>query len=289
VALSDDQKAMLRLLAQREQGYEDLASLMGLSVEEVRAQVKDALAELDADGPPQIPTPKAPERPSAPPAPEPKPQSTAKSRKPNVRPKLKMPADPRLRLGAAAAGATALVLIVLLIAGVFGGSDDSGSNSASQTSNSKATAAADNSNLKGITRAVLSPVSGGDATGRALFGRVRKNVVLEVVAKGLEPSSAGESYSIWLYKSPQVALRVGAVRVGKPGVMDAQLPIPLQLLQYVSSGGFDQISVALTSDAAYKDEVAAARKGQRLPSYTGEEILRGKIVGPLANAGANRG
>ncbi len=39
MALSDDQKAMLRLLAQREQGYDDIAALMGLSVEEVRAKV----------------------------------------------------------------------------------------------------------------------------------------------------------------------------------------------------------------------------------------------------------
>ena len=36
MALSDDQKAILRLLSQRgEQGYEDLSALMGISVEEV--------------------------------------------------------------------------------------------------------------------------------------------------------------------------------------------------------------------------------------------------------------
>jgi hypothetical protein len=47
VALSEDQKAMLRLLAQREQGYEDIAALTGSSVEEVRARVKGAIAGLD--------------------------------------------------------------------------------------------------------------------------------------------------------------------------------------------------------------------------------------------------
>jgi DNA-binding CsgD family transcriptional regulator len=47
VALSDDQKAMLRLLAQREQGYDDIAALMGLSVDQVRAKVRGALAGLD--------------------------------------------------------------------------------------------------------------------------------------------------------------------------------------------------------------------------------------------------
>jgi hypothetical protein len=47
VALSDDQKAMLRLLAQREQGYGDIGALMGIGVDEVRVKVKAALDGLD--------------------------------------------------------------------------------------------------------------------------------------------------------------------------------------------------------------------------------------------------
>jgi hypothetical protein len=50
VPLSDDQRALLRLLAQREEGYEDIAALMGLSVAEVRSRVKGALTELDEGG-----------------------------------------------------------------------------------------------------------------------------------------------------------------------------------------------------------------------------------------------
>src|SRR5262245_17091382 len=45
-AASEDQKALLRLLAQREEGYEDIGALMGLSVAEVRSRVRDALGEL---------------------------------------------------------------------------------------------------------------------------------------------------------------------------------------------------------------------------------------------------
>jgi hypothetical protein len=52
VALSDEQQAMLRLLAQGEQGYADIAALMGLSEEEVRAKVVGALAQLQAEGKP---------------------------------------------------------------------------------------------------------------------------------------------------------------------------------------------------------------------------------------------
>jgi len=59
VALSDDQKAILRLLSQRgAQGYDDLAALMGISVDEVHRRAEQAAADLEADG---IPAPEIPE------------------------------------------------------------------------------------------------------------------------------------------------------------------------------------------------------------------------------------
>ncbi|HVX33746.1 MAG TPA: hypothetical protein VHA80_11460 [Solirubrobacterales bacterium] len=59
MALSDEQNAMLRLLARGEQGYADIAALMGLSEDEVRAKVVGALAQLQAEGKPapDIPPP----------------------------------------------------------------------------------------------------------------------------------------------------------------------------------------------------------------------------------------
>ena len=39
---------MLRLLAQREEGYEDIAALTGLGIDEVRSKIKGALADLDS-------------------------------------------------------------------------------------------------------------------------------------------------------------------------------------------------------------------------------------------------
>jgi hypothetical protein len=60
VALSDDQKAILRLLSQRgEQGYEDLSALLGVSVDEVHSRAKAAAAQLESEGipAPAIPTP----------------------------------------------------------------------------------------------------------------------------------------------------------------------------------------------------------------------------------------
>jgi hypothetical protein len=66
---------MLRLLAQGEQGYADIAALMGLSEEEVRAKVVGALAQLQAEGkpapdvPPPIPGGAHPAAEVAPPEP----------------------------------------------------------------------------------------------------------------------------------------------------------------------------------------------------------------------------
>jgi hypothetical protein len=77
VALSDEQNAMLRLLAQGEQGYADIAALMGLSEEDVRAKVVGALAQLQAEGKPapEVPPPSPggahPAAEAAPPEPEP--------------------------------------------------------------------------------------------------------------------------------------------------------------------------------------------------------------------------
>ncbi|HWW68155.1 MAG TPA: hypothetical protein VNY83_09250 [Solirubrobacterales bacterium] len=296
---------MLRLLAQREQGYEDIAALMGLSIDEVRAKVKDALAEIDesrapvaeaTEAPavePEKPTEpeKAQEPPPSPPAKEPaaekapadppesvtpppppaKPSSSPRSR-------IRLPKDQRLLAGGAAGVvAIALILILILVIGGGGGSSSSSTTTTTTTPTPSANTTASGQNL---TQAVLSPVNGGSASGKALFGRIKSSPVLQVEAQGLHPSPSGQSYTVWLYRSPKLVLRVGAVKVGKSGGIAAQFPIPTQVLAYVAGGAFDQIDLSLTPDAAYEAEVARAKKEKRLPAYTGEDILRGKITGP---------
>jgi hypothetical protein len=302
VALTDDQRAMLRLLAQRDEGYEDIAALMGLSVEEVRARVKEALDQLAADEggaeaptpvsepepepeepEPHVPPPAPPAKPEAPPsepveekvvAPKPpKPASLSQS------PRIPLPSDSRGWAIVAGGAALVLILIVLIATGAFSGGSSS-SSSASSSDTTTSTTASNQSASQNLTQAILAPVDGGNAAGRALFGRVKKSAVLEVLAKGLKPSPPGHSYTVWLYRSPQVSLRIGGVRVGKTGGIAAQFPIPAQLLTYVANGAFDQIDISLTDDAAYKAEVAQAKKQNRLPRYAGTDVLRGRITGP---------
>lgn len=285
--LSEDQKRTLRFLAQREEGLEELAALKGRGVDEVRAEAKAALDELDA---PPAEAPAPPKETIARSAPTPTPTPTAPPApavKPSPRPaRPPMPAE-RRRLLTLMGGALALVAVVLgSIALISGGvDDDSGSSESTVAADEIAAVEQDDR----VTRAVLAPVDGGDAAGIALFGRVGKEeVVLQVAAEGLEPTADGESYTVWLYRSPKVALRVGSVKVGEGEELAARFPIPAELLAYIAGGAFDQINVSRTSDAAYKREVQQAKEQKRLPSYSGETALNGQIVGPLAEAAAKQ-
>jgi hypothetical protein len=285
VSLSDDQRALLRLLAKREEGYEDIAALKGLSVEALRAEVNDALAQLEPAGEPPPPPPFV-EQPPVKPVPESDAEPPAPP-KPKARPAaVKRPSVPaeRRRLLLFTGGALAVVAIVLgAIALIGGGGDDGGSDSTATAAGSEAELTAAESGK--VTQAVLTAADGSDASGRAVFGRVgKKDIVLQVTAENLEPTEEGESYTVWLYRSPKLTLRVGGVAVGESGQLGARFPIPAELLAYVASGAFDQIYISRTSDAAYRQEVATAKKNKSLPRYTGDTVLTGEITGPVAKS-----
>jgi hypothetical protein len=299
MGLSDDQKALLRLLAQREEGYEDIAALKGLSVEQVRAEVKDALAQMQAAGeappPPPLPAkaeepvapaPAAAPEPAAPAPPSPPAKSKAGAEKPAGRPaRPTLPAE-RRRLVLLTGGALGIVAVILAAIAIFSGGSDSSSGSTEAPGSEAETAAAESGKL---TQAVLEPADGSDASGRAIFGRLgKKEIVLQVTGEGLRPTDKGQSYIVWLYRSPKLSLRVGGVPVDASGRLGARFPIPAELLAYVASGAFDQIYVSRTDDAAYQAEVARAKKNKSLPRYTGETVLTGEITGPIAREGRSR-
>jgi len=277
MGLSDDQRALLRLLAQREQGYSDIAALKGRSVEEVREEVREALAALDApppEPPPPAPTP-TPEAASVAEAPSSPPPAAQKP------PRSSAPVE-RRRLVAIAGGGLAIVAIVLGAVALFGGTSGSGSGGPTvEPGGEPASSQGGN-----VTQAALESADGSEASGRAIFGRVGKEeIVLQVTAEDLAPTEKGQSYTVWLYRSPKLSLRVGSVPVGESGKLGARFTIPAELLAYVASGAFDQVYVSRTSDAAYQREVAKAKKEKSLPRYTGETVLTGKITGPVAKTG----
>ncbi len=296
MALTDDQKAMLRLLAQRgEDGYEDMAALKGISVEEVREQVKAALAEAAGEPAPEPPPAPAPPRPTEPPPPppptealppQPKPPATPPPATPPVgRPKpagatipsLKLPKDRGALIGL---GAGAAVLLIFAIVLIVSGSGSGSNSSTTSTTDTSTEASAETAASSSLTQAILAPTDGGESSGKALFGRYKKSVLLQVEAEGLGPSPQGQAYTVWLYRSPKVALQIGAVPVGEEGKIAAQFKIPAQLLAYVASGAFNQVDIALTDTAEYKAALNKAKGEKELPPYTGASVLRGEITGP---------
>jgi hypothetical protein len=306
--LSDDQKAMLRLLAQREQGYDDLAALMGLSVDEVRAKVKDALAQLEEEGAPvpdlpaeppaaapePVEEPAEPDPVAAPVAPVPpaEPIEPVQPAKPESPAREEAPAPARRRLAApqsggarAALAAAVAVLALVVVVLAIGGGDDSGNGRSASggTTDAEETAVDSTANPK-LTQAVLNPVDGGGAQGLATFGRVKNSLALQIEAEGLEPTGKGESYTVWLYESPQKMLPLATTAVDQSGKIGAQVQVPTEVLAYLAKETFDQIDVSLTEDAALKASLAKATKAKEAPAYTGTDVLRGTITGPIVGA-----
>ena len=327
MALSDDQKAILRLLSQRgEQGYEDLSALMGISVEQVHGRAKDAAAALEAEGipAPDIPGPPGgegspsvakdgeappgdPTPPPVAPKPEkPSPEVARTSEAPEAEPKRTPPALPKgeprppLRkeikllegrgLWALLAGAAIVILFVVFV--LFGVGDDDGGDSTTTTSSgsSEGTVArlekASEGGKKEVTKASLSAVDGGDAIGVAIFGRVKNSLALQVAAEGLEPAEKGESYTIWLAASPRKMLPLASTEVGEDGRIGAQVEVPTEVLAYLANETFHDIAITRTVESQLKTSLKQATKAKQAPAYTGDEVLRGEVTGPIVGAAA---
>ena len=304
---------MLRLTARGEQGYDDIAALMGISAEEARERVEEARAELErekaalaelegssgerrgagpvAEGGTSSSQAAGEAPPSAPPAPAaasqtpPAGQRSAEGIGARGRmPRVGLP-DSQGARAAIAAGVVAVVVLVVVL--VLGGGGDDGSS----TGGSKFTAAetgtggqVTSANAKELTKAVLSPVAGAEGAGVAIFGRVKKSLALQVEAEGLEPTGKGESYTVWLAQSPRKMLPLAEVEVGADGRIGSQVPVPTEVLSYLAAGTFRQIYVTRTSDAALRASLKKATGEKKAPEYTGTPILRGTVTGPIVGA-----
>jgi hypothetical protein len=346
VALSDEQNAMLRLLASGEQGYDDIAALMGLSVTEVRAKVVGALAQLEAEGKPvpDVPSPipggAKPAAEAAPPAPEPSepepataeptPPEAATAAPSGTRPAAETAPPKRAAPKAAGAPAAAtpppstppsggrtitlpsgrnawllgggiaaivvIVVVILLVSG--GGSDNSSSTTSGSTTPSAEAGANENAaekeagsestsgtGTKEPTVAKLVAVDGSEAEGQATFGRIKNKLALAVEATGLEPTTAGTSYTVWLAQSPTKMLPLAstAVKASGKGAGDiaAEFEVPVEVLAYLANGTFAELAITRTDVAKINAAVALAKKEKTTPAYTGEEVLHGQITGPI--------
>lgn len=300
--LSDDQRALLRLLAQREEGYEDIAALLGLSVEEVRTRVRDALAELDdavaepakpppaPEPEPTAPTPPAPgPRVAEPPPPEREPQRAPEPaprprRSPSLPARPSLPGDRGPRLAIAAGAAALLLVVVALATGAFGG-DGEGDPSPTAGEPAPAGGSAPTSAAQRPTYALLEATDGGDAVGQAVFGRLDGRVLLVVAARGLDPSPQGLSYAVSLAGGPTGRVPVAAAQVGQSGTLAGQFPIPTEALGLLA-GGYEEMVVSLVSNSELRTALLEAQRQGAVPGFGGTDVLRGRVVGPVVGAGS---
>jgi hypothetical protein len=187
----------------------------------------------------------------------------------------------RAAIAAGVAVVVALIIIILIVSG-GGGSGGTTTSASSEGAGAEETASA-SSNPK-LTQAVLSPVDGGDAKGVATFGRVKNSLALQVEAEGLAPTTKGQSYTIWLYESPQKMLPLASTAVPASGKIGAQFEVPTEVLAYLANETFDQLYISLTDDATLKTALAKATKEKKAPTYTGTDVLSGTIAGPIIGA-----
>ena len=86
-----------------------------------------------------------------------------------------------------------------------------------------------------------------NAAGRALFGRSKKQVVLLLRAKNLEPAPKGKSYTLSLTKSPTERLPIVATQVNKNGEVVGSYPIAAQVLGLLASG-YDEMELSIVEN-----------------------------------------
>jgi hypothetical protein len=290
MALSEDQKAMLKLVSQPDTSYEDIAALMGLSVAEVRAKVDDALRQLDqgeekaAEPPPPRPDPEpkpevqqveAPAKPEK--KVEAKPAATARAR-----PALKLPEDKGARNALIAGAAVVVVLVLLLVTGVLGGDDDSGGGGETAATT---TAGPEGQNSGKVpTQAAMEEIDGSGVSGQALFGRAGKQVALLIRVRGLDPAPSGQSYTVSIGKSEQERVPLVASRPNGKGEIVGSFRIAPQILGLLASG-YDNMEVSLVPNDELGTALKAAQRSGTAPAYGGTELASGAVTGPIVEAG----
>ncbi|HEX5982934.1 MAG TPA: hypothetical protein VFY69_01885 [Solirubrobacterales bacterium] len=179
-----------------------------------------------------------------------------------------------------------VAIVVVFLVFIFVGGGDDGSDEGDRTTGGATQALEEAAAREGkeVTKAVLNPVDGSEAAGEAVFGRVKDKLALQVLAEGLEETPKGESYTIWLSATPEKMLPLASTEVREDGQIRAQVDVPVEVLAYLANETFGFIAVTRTDDSQLAASLARATKERKAPVYTGTEVLRGEVTGPIVGA-----
>ena len=317
MALSADQRAMLQLLLERGQSYDDLASVLGVGVDEVRTRARAALTELAGGADPDAevgltdyllgqadPIGRAdavrhlqadPEShrlasdlrdrlleisPDArlPELPAPKGRRRTAPQAP-TRPRGTMTPRQQQTIVALVAAAVLVLVGILAVAGAFGGGDDDEPVADTQTTTS---AEAEGDVLASVE---LRPQSGSDATGEATFGVASQDQpYVDLSLSGLNPPSEGETYVVWLLLTDDQGYPLSPLEVSGEGEFSDRFPIPQFAIPIASRARF--VDISLSQNRSLLGDLQQAVKQQKpILGYQGDSVLRGEIPAQAAPQG----
>jgi hypothetical protein len=320
MALTDDQRAMLQLILERGQSYDDLAGVLGVGVDEVRSRARAALAELGGTDPDAevgltdyllgqadpIGRADAVRHLQADPESaklasvlverlrEVAPEATL-PQLPAPRARRKRPAAPRREGGglsrrqqqvivALAASAVLVIAAVLAVAGVFGGSGDS----EGETGSTSTVADTTNAGEEVLARI---PLRGDRGSGEVVIGNASADQpFVDLSASGIEATPPqGQGYVLWFLLNSKLGYPFTVVRVSPNGTVDDRYPIPNAIAVEVATRS-RFIDLAVSPLRTLQREAQKAARAQRpVVPYTGDSVLRGSIPAEQRAGGQSGG
>jgi hypothetical protein len=256
MALSEDQRALLRLLIAGDT-YEQVAGVLGIGPEEVRARATEAAATLEQAPDREFPAGAvrgrldALEGRSAP--------SEAAGAS-HVGPSAGR-GRWALWLVIGAAAVVAVVVLVVVLGG--GGGGDEG------------TSTKTGSDQEDVVPVKLDAVAGSKATGMISVVRVADQPAVDLAIAGLAPSGPGESYVLWFVGSGGRSLPIAFHAVGSDGKLTGRTPIPTAAEGLLPS--FTSAALTLTRQREAATAVQQAAQNATLPQVVGTPVMRGEL------------
>lgn len=353
MALTDEQRAMLQLLLEGGQGYDDIGSLLGITPDEVRSRARSALGEIGGADPdaqvglsdyvlgqadpigradavrhlqsdpeanalaqrleqnlrllapkaqlPEIPEPRGGRR-AAPPPPPPAtpPPATA----PPAAQPPQVPSGPgfasraagffsglgsltgKRRTQAIVGGAAALALVIVII--VVATSGGGGGSSSCAPVN---TASAQQAGIPTMKLAAAGALADADCapSGQITLGSQQAaansksqspTFVLQANAVHLPPTTGGDRYLLWLYKSDTQSVPLGQETVDSSGNLTGAVPVPAQELVLIPA--FQTIKLSKVTSAQSQQVQQSLRSQGKKPTllvpFVGDTALQGNVA-----------
>ena len=315
--MKEDSRALLKLLLESGQSYDDIAEVLGVDREGVRERARDALAELGGERPdPELtdyllgeasPVERADVarrlsadereasraselaaklREAAPRASLPAlPSAPADSPGPRTAPRESDDADDTRSPGSRARLVLALAAIAILLAGVVVaatgvlGDDDDAATPESEVSLEDLDAVSVD----------LEPIGDGEASGEAVLGLATADQpFVDLSLKGLEPIEASDAYIVWLMVSEERGWPLGLVEPDEQGTQSERYPVPAFLLSTNIIKGLREIVVSRSPrQGAFEAADDAAKSGVPEVNFVGEPVLGGSVpaTGSIAPQG----